>query len=131
MSACTPPDASPPTIWDRFDTRHVVYRPTHLTPQALEQGYWNAYQEFYRWGSIWRGANTKATLLGKLRHVAYAGGWKKLEPMWDRVIRARRVNRLLPMLESVLSEFGQLSSGADGQDTDQPTTNSAKLKPVG
>jgi radical SAM superfamily enzyme YgiQ (UPF0313 family) len=101
--------------WDRFDTRHVVYRPALLTPEALEQGYWRAYREFYRWGSIWQGASTKPTTLGKLRHVAYAGGWKRLEPMWDWVIRARRVNRLLPVLENVLSGFGQITTSERGQ----------------
>ncbi|MCC6456238.1 MAG: B12-binding domain-containing radical SAM protein [Caldilineaceae bacterium] len=101
--------------WDRFDTRHVVYRPALLTPKALEQGYWRAYRDFYRWGSIWQGASTKPTALGKLRHIAYAGGWKKLEPMWDWVIRARRVNRLLPVLENVLSGFGQIIPGERGE----------------
>lgn len=108
--------------WDRYDTRHVVYRPALLTPQALEEGYWRAYDQFYRWGSIFQGASTKATLLGKVRHVAYAGGWKKLEPMWDWVIRARRVNGLLPVLENVLSEFGRLSSrGHNGKLTVEET----------
>jgi hypothetical protein len=39
--------------------------------------------------------------------VAYAGGWKKLEPMWDWVIRTRRVAKLRPMLEAVLTGFGR------------------------
>jgi len=96
--------------WDLYDTRHVVYRPARLTPAALEAGYWRAYELFYRWSSIFRGAATKATMGDTLRHVAYAGGWKKLEPMWDLVIRARRVSSLLPVLESVLSAFGKRSS---------------------
>jgi radical SAM superfamily enzyme YgiQ (UPF0313 family) len=99
--------------WDRYDTRHVVYRPAQLTPEALEIGYWRAYEEFYRWGSIFQGARTKPTLLGKLRHLAYAGGWKKFEPLWDWVIRARRVNQLLPMLENVLAEFGHRDAGVE------------------
>jgi hypothetical protein len=41
-----------------------------------------------------------------LRHIAYAGGWKKFEPLWDWVIRAKRVTSLLPMLEAVLTGFG-------------------------
>jgi hypothetical protein len=45
-------------------------------------------------------------VLGKLRHVAYAGGWKKLEPLWDWVIRAKWVSHLLPTLEAVLSGWG-------------------------
>ena len=116
--------------WDRYDTRHVVYRPALLTPEALETGYWRAYQEFYRWGSIWQGAWTKPTTLGKLRHFAYAGGWKKFEPMWDWVIRARRVNRLLPMLESVLAGFGQFSSGKDGQRSAALSDEPVELTPA-
>jgi radical SAM superfamily enzyme YgiQ (UPF0313 family) len=90
--------------WNRYDTRHVVYRPARLTPEALEAGYWHAYESFYRWGSILRGAATKSSWKGSLRHVAYAGGWKKLEPMWDLIIRAKRVSALLPVLEAVLDQ---------------------------
>ena len=90
--------------WDLYDTRHVVYRPARLTPEALEAGYWHAYESFYRWGSILRGAATKPSWKGRLRHLAYAGGWKKLEPLWDLVIRAKRVSALLPVLEAVLDE---------------------------
>ncbi len=106
--------------WDHYDTRHVVFRPNLITAQALEQGYWRAYRDFYRWGSIAKGASTKSTLSGQLRHIAYAGGWKKLEPLWDWVIRARRVNQLLPMLESLLSEFGHRASGPKKQGTERP-----------
>ncbi len=106
--------------WDLYDTRHVVYRPALLTPEALEEGYWRAYREFYRWGSILQGARTKPTWFGQLRHVAYAGGWKKLEPLWDWVIRARRVNQLLPVLESVLAEFGRRASGRGPQPSRLP-----------
>ena len=41
--------------WDLYDTRHVVYRPARLTPEALKDGYDWAYREFYRWSSIARG----------------------------------------------------------------------------
>ncbi len=93
--------------WNLYDTRHVVYRPAMLTPEALEAGYWRAYRDFYRWGSILQGAWTKDQPIAKLRHVAYAGGWKKLEPFWDLVIRAKRVTHLLPVLEAVLAGFGK------------------------
>ena len=45
-------------------------------------------------------------MAGKLRHVAYAGGWKKFEPVWDWVIRAKRVSGCLPLLEAVLAGSG-------------------------
>ncbi len=97
--------------WDLFDTRHVVFRPAKMSAESLEAGYWRAYRDFYRWGSIFKGAWTKEHFLGKLRHVGYAGGWKKFEPLWDWVIRARRAGSMLPALETILSGFGKHSAG--------------------
>jgi hypothetical protein len=54
-----------------------------------------------------RGAATKQSFAGAMRHLAYAGGWKKLEPLWDLIIRAKRVSALLPARESVLTGFGR------------------------
>jgi radical SAM superfamily enzyme YgiQ (UPF0313 family) len=93
--------------WDLYDTRHVVFRPARLDPAALEAGYWWAYREFYRWSSILRAASTKDSFRGRLRHVAYAGGWKKFEPFWDVAIRTGQVLRLLPFLEAILTGFGE------------------------
>lgn len=93
--------------WDLYDTRHVVYRPLQMTPQQLEDGYWQAYRDFYRWGSILRGAAVKETFRDRARHVAYAAGWKKFEPMWDLLIRSGQVLHLLPLLEQVLAGFGR------------------------
>ena len=92
--------------WDVYDTRHVVYRPAKLTPEVLEAGYWRAYRDFYRWSSIFRGAWTKERWHERLRHMAYAGGWKKFEPMWDVIIRAKRASSMLPALETILAAFG-------------------------
>lgn len=103
--------------WDLYDTRHVVFQPTHLSSDALEAGYWRAYREFYRWSSIWQGAANKDTLIGQLRHMAYAGGWKKFEAAWNLVIRMNRVARLRPMLETVLTGFGEHAN---------PTTTTAQ-----
>ena len=94
------------TNWDMYDTRHAVFRPAKMSAEALEAGYWRAYREFYRWGSILSGAMNKPLWSGRLRHLAYAGGWKKFEPLWDWVIRARRVGSFLPLLESILEGFG-------------------------
>jgi len=88
--------------WDLYDTRHAVFTPARMSGEALEAGYRRAYQDFYRWGSILRGASTKPSVVQGLRHFAYAAGWKKFEPLWDWVIRARRVWQFLPLLEGVL-----------------------------
>jgi radical SAM superfamily enzyme YgiQ (UPF0313 family) len=88
--------------WDLYDTRHAVFRPAKMTAEALEAGYWRAYREFYRWRAIFQAAWTKESLPERLRHLAYTSGWKKFEPLWDWVIRAKRVANFLPLLEAVL-----------------------------
>ena len=100
--------------WDLYDTRHAVYRPQGMSAEALEAGYWRSYEDFYRWGSLFRAAHTKPTLAGKARHLAYAAGWKKFEGLWDRIIRARQTSRLLPLLEATLSGFGLLDPAEAG-----------------
>jgi radical SAM superfamily enzyme YgiQ (UPF0313 family) len=92
--------------WDRYDTRHVVYEPRGMTPRQLEDGYWRAYRDFYRWGAIARGAGTHERTGDRLRHLAYSAGWKKFERVWDGLIRTRQVLHALPLLETALSSFG-------------------------
>jgi len=103
--------------WDLYDTRHVVYRPAKLTPEALEAGYWRAYRDFYRWSSIFQGAWTKERWNERLRHMAYATGWKKFEPAWDVIIRAKRASSMLPVLETILAAFGHHVSQRMGKET--------------
>jgi radical SAM superfamily enzyme YgiQ (UPF0313 family) len=95
------------TNWNLYDTRHAVFQPAKMSAEALETGYWRAYQEFYQWSSILQGAWNKPDWISRLRHVAYAGGWKKFEPVWDWVIHAHRVSSFLPLLEAILEGFGK------------------------
>ena len=97
--------------WDLYDTRHCVFRPSGLGPESLEAGYWRAYKDFYRWGSILRSAATKELWTGRLRHLAYSAGWKKFEPLWDFIIRSKRVAHMLPWLERILE--GEFRKNAD------------------
>ena len=90
--------------WDLYDTRHVVYQPARLTPEALKRGYDWAYREFYRWSSIARGSLSHGSLKHQAKHFFYAAGWKKFEPLWDVVIRAKQLALMTPMLEGVLSK---------------------------
>jgi radical SAM superfamily enzyme YgiQ (UPF0313 family) len=90
--------------WDLYDTRHVVYRPARLTPRALEDGYWRAYGDFYRWSSIARASFTHGTVKHQVKHLAYAIGWKKFERLWGLVIHARQLRAMTPLLEAVLAK---------------------------
>jgi radical SAM superfamily enzyme YgiQ (UPF0313 family) len=98
--------------WDLYDTRHTVFRPARMSTEALERGYWRAYRNFYRWRSIARGAAAHGELAAGARHFAYAAGWKKFEPLWDLVIRAKRAGMMLPVLETILAEFGKRRAGS-------------------
>ena len=90
--------------WDRYDTRHVVYRPRKLTPDQLKRGYDRAYRDFYGWSNILRGSLTHAGVKHRAKHFFYAAGWKKFEPLWDLVIKARQLRAMTPVLEGVLSK---------------------------
>jgi radical SAM superfamily enzyme YgiQ (UPF0313 family) len=92
------------TDWDLFDTRHVVYRPTRLSAAALKTGYDWAYREFYRWRSIATASLSHGTVKHQAKHFFYAAGWKKFEPLWDVVIRARQLKAMTPLLEGVLAK---------------------------
>jgi radical SAM superfamily enzyme YgiQ (UPF0313 family) len=92
--------------WDLYDTRHGGVAPAQMTRAELEAGYWRAYRDFYRWGAILRGASAHDTAAGSLRHLAYSAGWKKFEPLWDTIIRAKRASAMLPGLEAILHGFG-------------------------
>jgi radical SAM superfamily enzyme YgiQ (UPF0313 family) len=88
--------------WDLYDTRHAVFRPARMTPAELERGYRRAYREFYGWGAILRSASTEDRFAAWARHVAYTGGWKKLELFWAAVVRLGIIGRMRPLLERVL-----------------------------
>jgi radical SAM superfamily enzyme YgiQ (UPF0313 family) len=90
--------------WDLYDTRHTVFQPAKMAPEQLEEGYWRAYDSFYRWSSILEGCMSKPDWSGRVRHFAYAAGWKKFERLWDFVIRAKQVGLMRPVLETVLQK---------------------------
>lgn len=89
--------------WDLYDTRHTVFKPMNVTADALEAGYWHAYRSFYSWSNIVEGSMQHQTWPRSVRHLAYAVGWKKFEPLWDAVIRFQRLPMMRPLLENILS----------------------------
>lgn len=102
--------------WDLYDTRHVVYRPTHMSPEALKRGYDWAYEAFYRWSAIFQASSAHSSPKHRLKHFCYSAGWKKFERAWDLVIRIKQLSQMRPLLEAVLAPV----AGA-------PTTSSARV----
>ena len=94
----------PTRDWDLYDTRHVVYRPARLSPEALKP------DTTAPIATSTAGRRSRAASLShdsvkhQAKHFFYAAGWKKFEPLWDMVIRAKRLAMMTPLLEGVLSK---------------------------
>ena len=99
--------------WDLYDTRNVVYKTMKLSADELKAGYHWAYKEFYSWSNIFKSSLNHESHRHKLKHLLYAGGWKKFEPLWNLVIKTKSLNGMLPLLESILSKvkYQQQPSG--------------------
>jgi len=93
--------------WDLYDTRHVVYKTKGLNETELKKGYDWAYHSFYSWQNIAKASLQHDNLRQVIKHFAYAGGWKKFEPLWNFMIKTKGLNKMLPLLESILSKVNR------------------------
>ena len=93
--------------WDLYDTRNVVYKTVGLNETELKSGYDWAYRSFYSWKNIAKASLEHDNIKHSIKHFAYAGGWKKFEPLWNFIIKTKGLNKMLPLLESILSKVNQ------------------------
>jgi len=100
--------------WDKYDTRQVVYKTVGLDAQQLKQGYDWSYKAFYRWSNVYKASMQHDNLKQIIKHFAYAGGWKKFEPLWNFVIKTRGLNKMLPLLEAILSKVNKQKKETEG-----------------
>jgi radical SAM superfamily enzyme YgiQ (UPF0313 family) len=100
--------------WDRYDTRQVVYKTVGLTAEELKRGYDWAYKSFYSWSNILKASFGHDQVKHSLKHFAYAGGWKKFEPLWNFLIKTGGLNQMLPLLEAILSKVRKTRIGDGG-----------------
>jgi len=98
--------------WDQYDTRQVVYKTKGLSAAELKEGYDWAYKSFYSWSNILKASLRHEELKHQLKHFAYAGGWKKFEPLWNFIIKTKGLNKMLPLLESILSKVNKKNRDA-------------------
>jgi radical SAM superfamily enzyme YgiQ (UPF0313 family) len=96
--------------WDQYDTRQVVYKTKGLSAKELKEGYDWAYRSFYSWGNILKASLQHEDIKHQLKHFAYAGGWKKFEPLWNFMIKTKGLNKMLPLLETILSRVNKKSN---------------------
>jgi radical SAM superfamily enzyme YgiQ (UPF0313 family) len=108
--------------WDLYDTRHVVYKPNKISSYDLKIGYERSYEKFYSWSNIWKASLQHDALKHIVKHLAYAGGWKKFEPLWNVIIKYGALNQMLPVLEALLSKVGK-----ENMDRKEKSDNIEKL----
>jgi radical SAM superfamily enzyme YgiQ (UPF0313 family) len=73
--------------WDLYDTAHVVFRPRHLTPEQLAEGYAWCYQRLFSHRSIWR--RRPADCRAVLPYLAMSYLYKRSNRLWHLLIRRR------------------------------------------
>jgi radical SAM superfamily enzyme YgiQ (UPF0313 family) len=112
--------------WSKYDTAHAVFRPRQMSPEELEAGYEWVYGEFYRWPNILR--RMPAGLTQKPRFLAFNIGLKKVNPLWDVMIKLNILSpafRLYHALDRRLWLAGRglrkLSAGRSPSPDFQPT----------
>ena len=73
--------------WPRYDTAHVVFRPRHMSPEELADGYAWCYRRLFSHGSIWKRRPTDAAAVLPYLGMAYL--YKRSNWMWNYLIRCR------------------------------------------
>jgi radical SAM superfamily enzyme YgiQ (UPF0313 family) len=73
--------------WDLYDTAHVVFRPRHMTPGQLADGYASCYERLFSHRSIWR--RRPRDWQAVLPYLAMSYLYKKANRFWPFLIRHR------------------------------------------
>jgi radical SAM superfamily enzyme YgiQ (UPF0313 family) len=71
--------------WSKYDTGHVVFRPKHLTPDELAEGYAWCYERLFSHRSIWR--RRPRDFRAVLPYLAMSYLYKRSNRFWHLLIR--------------------------------------------
>ncbi|MDB5293313.1 MAG: hpnP 2 [Phycisphaerales bacterium] len=71
--------------WDLYDTGHVVFRPKHMTPEELAEGYAWCYRRLFSHASIWR--RRPEDWCAVLPYLAMSYLYKRSNRLWRMLIR--------------------------------------------
>ncbi|MFN7920099.1 MAG: radical SAM protein [Bryobacteraceae bacterium] len=85
--------------WDLYDTAHCVFRPRHMTPEQLEEGYQWIYQRLFSHASIWRRRPEDWRAVPPYLAMSYL--YKRSNRFWHMLIRHRLVHTVWsPLVEA-------------------------------
>src|SRR5215467_4804820 len=84
--------------WSRYDTAHAVFRPKHMTPEELEQGYAWIYRRLFSHASIWR--RRPADWRSVAPYLAMSYLYKRSNRFWRLLIKYHLVHAVWrPLVE--------------------------------
>jgi len=84
--------------WSLYDTAHAVFRPRHMSPEQLEQGYEWIYQRLFSHYSIWRRRPADWRALAPYLAMSYL--YKRSNRFWHLLIKHHLVHAAwLPLVE--------------------------------
>ena len=84
--------------WSRYDTAHVVFRPKHMTPDELFEGYSWLYRRLFSHASIWRRRPEDWKAVPAYLAMSYL--YKRSNWLWPRLIRTGWTARVWrPLIE--------------------------------
>ncbi len=76
--------------WSRYDTAHVVFQPSHMTPEELALGYDWLYRRLFSPASIWRRRPEDRAAV--LPYLAMSCLYKRSNRLWHLLIKHRLVH---------------------------------------
>ncbi len=76
--------------WDLYDTAHAVFRPKHMSPEELEQGYEWIYGRLFSHASIWRRRPRDSRAVAPYLAMSYL--YKRSNRFWRFLIRHHLVH---------------------------------------
>ncbi len=73
--------------WSLYDTSHVVFRPRHMAPEELAEGYAWCYRRLFSHASIWRRRPDDWRAVPPYLAMSYL--YKRSNRLWHLLIRHR------------------------------------------
>ena len=84
--------------WEEYDTAHCVFRPAHMSPEELEEGYGWLYERLFSRASIWRRRPRDPAAVIPYLGMSYL--YKRANWLWPALIRANATHRVwAPLVE--------------------------------
>jgi hypothetical protein len=84
--------------WTLYDTAHAVFRPKHMEPEELEQGYGWLYERLFSRTSIWKRRPQDWSAVAPYLASSYL--YKRSNRFWHLLIKRHLVHRAwTPLVE--------------------------------